>query len=274
VITKKQITWLGVAGSIASIVGLYLAFYPIQAKSPEPAVQPPVPPSHRLAQTQSGNTNSTQIGIVSGDVTIHTSPATSPTSAFRSPADRARAELLQLGVQWNSESFIRAIVDGDIRSVDLFLKGGMKPDLNYKGASAAVYALQAGANNRETMLKFLLSNGLNPNARLIDARIMAGMSEMLPPLFEHSLTPLGYESWKRQFAGPADLWLVIRSSYAGPEPGDFEQLRALASGGARFDVSLAFLREYESTFGGTPVYWEVRNEVERLAKVPLTRRKS
>jgi hypothetical protein len=266
VLTKKQFfAWSGVIGSVASVIGLYVAFYPPPSAVPQP--------QKRIEQTQTGGSNNTQIGVVKGDLTVNQLPLATPGSAFQSPTDRARAELQQLGVTWNAESFVGSIVDGDLRSAGLFLKGGMRPDLNYKGASAAVYALQPKANNREAMLALLLSNGLNPNADLIDARIMPGLSDTLPPNFEHRLTPSDYSAWKRQFAGPADLWLVIRSSYAGPQAGDFQLLRALATRGAKFDVSLAFLHEYEPIFGNTPVYWEVRNEVERLAKVPITHHK-
>jgi hypothetical protein len=266
VLTKKQFfAWSGVVGSVASIIGLYVAFYPPPSAIPQP--------QKRIEQTQTGGSNNTQIGVVKGDLTLNQLPLAAPGSAFQSPTDRARAELQQLGVTWNAESFVGSIVDGDLRSVGLFLKGGMKPDLNYKGASAAVYALQSKANNREAMLALLLSNGLNANANLIDARIMASISNMLPPHFEHRLRPSDYSAWQRQFAGPADFWLVIRSTYSGPEAGDFEQLRALASRGAKFDVSLAFLNEYEPIYRDFPFYWEVRNEVERLAKVPITRRK-
>ena len=267
-LTKKQITWgLGsltsAAAIVGTIVGTYFKFHPHPSTIP----QPPPP----IEQSQTGGSNNTQIGVFKGNLTLNQAPVTTPGSTFHTPADLARAELQQLGVSWNAESFVGSIVDGDLRSAGLFLKGGMTPDLNFKGASAAVYALQAKANNRDAMLKLLLSNGLNPNANLIDARIMAGLSNMLPPHFAHRLAPSGYSAWQRQFAGPADLWLVIRSTYSGPEAGDFEQLRALASRGAKFDVSLAFLHEYERIYGDTPVYWEVRNEVERLANVPITR---
>jgi hypothetical protein len=266
VLTKKQtFAWITVAGSIASIIALYPVFFP----APSPVPQP----TQRVEQSQTGGSNNTQIGVVKGDLTLNQTTVAAPGSTFKSSADRARAELQQLGVTWNAESFVGCIVDGDLRSVDLFLKGGMKPDLNYKGASAAVYALQPKANNRAAMLNLLLNSGLNPNADLIDARIMAGLSKMLPPHFKDRLAPSGYSAWERQFAGPADLWLVIRSSYAGPEAGDFELLQALATRGAKFDVSLAFLHEYEPIFGDTPVYWKVRKEVERLAKVAITQRK-
>jgi len=80
----------------------------------------------------------------------------------------ARVDLQKLGVQWNSPSFVGAIVDGDIRTVELFLKGGMKLDLNYEGASAAVYALQPAANNRKAVMQLFLKYGFDPNLTLLD----------------------------------------------------------------------------------------------------------
>lgn len=185
--------------------------------------------------------------------------------------DAARAELQSMGIAWGGDRFIGAIVDGDTRAVELFLRGGMSPTLNYKGASAVVYALQADANNRLAVLDAFLKAGFNPNQLLADGRIMRGY-DLLPPDFSETHAPPGYEAWRKQFAGPADLWIVIRASYAGPAGDDLAQIRRLGARGADFKYSLAYLREYEKALGDTPVYWEVRNEVERAAKLPVTSR--
>lgn len=266
---KELTSWekVGAIGSVASVIGIPLSVYFYLSSSPQPQ-------AHQTTQTttQIGGDSGTQIGSVQGNVTINSTPAlplTTPTQ--RNPVDRARSELQQLSVSWSSESFVDAVVGGDVRAAALFLQGGMKPDLNYKGASAAVYILQPMANNREEMLKLFLRSGLKPNTYLLDARIMRTYGS-LPPHFQDKLAPAEYGAWKKQFAGPPDLWIVIRASYSGPSKDDFALLKALAASGAKFDVSLAFLREYENIYGGTPVYWQVRNEVETLAKAPVTPR--
>jgi hypothetical protein len=57
----------------------------------------------------------------------------------------------------------------------------------------------------------------------------------------------------------------------GQENGDFELLGILKGAGATFKVSMAFLRSYEPIYGDTPAYWQVRNEVESLAGVDVTK---
>jgi hypothetical protein len=93
----------------------------------------------------------------------------------------------------------------------------------------------------------------------------------IPPHFDDKLTPPGYGAWSRTFAGPADFWIVIRAAYMGQENGDFELLGILKGAGATFKVSMAFLRSYEPIYGDTPAYWQVRNEVESLAGVDVTK---
>jgi hypothetical protein len=118
------------------------------------------------------------------------------------------------------------------------------------------------------VIQLLLKDGFDPNATLLDARIMRSIGS-LPPHFEHPLLPKGYAASQQVFAGPGDLWLVIRGCYAGPANDDFELLRQLAARGARFDLSLAFLKAYEGIWGDTPACMAVRHEVERLAKVSI-----
>lgn len=214
-------------------------------------------------QTQTGGSGNTQINA-GGNVTINTLPG--PHTPPRNAADAARAELQTLGIPWGSQRFVAAIVDGDIRGVDLFLKGGMTLDINYEGASAAIYTLQPAANNRKAVMQRFLESGFDPNATLLDARVMRSLGS-LPPPFEHPLLPKEYAAWQHVFAGPADLWLVIRACYAGAASDDFDLLSQLSGRGARFELSLAFLKAYERTWGETPACMRVRNEVERLAKM-------
>jgi len=188
-----------------------------------------------------------------------------------SPSDSARETLARLGVGWTSDSFADAIVRGDIRSVELFLNGGMTPELNHKGASMALYALQPAAVNRPEVLKLFLAHGMDPNKNLVDTRIMPSYGS-LPPHFDEKLAPVGYGAWNKTFVGPADLWIVIRGAYAGSADGDFDLLQLLAANGATMQTSLLFLKSYESIWGDTPVYWDVRRKVESLKGIAPSQR--
>ena len=228
-----------------------------------------IKPQPIVAQ-QTGN-NNTQIGLVQGNVTVNNPPILQSNHP-KDSGDAARMELRQLGVLWNSESFVNAMRDGDLRSVTLFLEGGMDPLLNYKGASVVLYSLQPAANNRTEILGLLLKHGFNPNKNLIDTRIMRSYGDLFPPHFDHKLTPEGYGAWSKTFVGPADFWIVIRASLAGPAQGDFDLLQLLANSGATFAISLAYLKSYETILDDTPVYWDVRNQIEKLVKITVTQR--
>ena len=127
----------------------------------------------------------------------------------------------------------------------------------------ALYALQPAAANRSEILKLFLARGMDPNKNLVDTRIMPSYGS-LPPHFDEKLAPVGYGAWNKTFVGPADLWVVIRGAYAGSTDGDFDLLRLLAANGATMRTSLLFLKSYESIWGNTPVYWDVRKKVESL----------
>lgn len=51
-----------------------------------------------------------------------------------------RKEIANLGSKWSVESFVNALMEGDIRRINLFLEGGMKPTKLHKGSSAILYA--------------------------------------------------------------------------------------------------------------------------------------
>jgi hypothetical protein len=139
----------------------------------------------------------------------------------------------------------------------------MRYDLNYRGASAIIYALQPAANNRLAIMQLFLAGDVDPNATLVDTRIMRSLGS-LPPHFSDPRLPTAYGAWNHSFAGPMDLWLVIRASYAGLGPGDAELLRQLASKGATFDLSLSFLQAYDGIWGDFPAYRAVRSEVAAI----------
>jgi hypothetical protein len=53
-------------------------------------------------------------------------------------SDNPRKELANLGIDWSEESFVSALKQGDLATIELFLKGGMNPtnkSINYGGNS-------------------------------------------------------------------------------------------------------------------------------------------
>ena|SRR5438105_11483787 len=104
----------------------------------------------------------------------------------------------------------------------------------------------------------LIAAGYDPNTTLIDTRILAHYRDLLPPHFEDPGLPAEYAAWQRTFAGPALLWVVIRSSYAGATESDRHVIQVLLRHGAKPDLSRKFLRAMEPAWGDTGSYKEVR----------------
>lgn len=53
-------------------------------------------------------------------------------------SDNPRKELANLGINWSEESFVSALKQGDLPTIELFLKGGMDPanrSISYGGNS-------------------------------------------------------------------------------------------------------------------------------------------
>lgn len=81
----------------------------------------------------------------------------------KDPQEEARSKLTgELGVRWSKETFIEAAQNGDTAVVQLFLTGGMNPDVTGdEGKTALIWAAE---NGHADTVKTLLDNYADPNA--------------------------------------------------------------------------------------------------------------
>jgi len=172
-----------------------------------------------------------------------------------------RKELANLGVTWSPQAFVDAMMDGDQRSVKLFLDGGMSPALNHKGASAVLYILQPKLPDPVPVLKLIVDAGFDPNTNLIDASILRHYSQSLPPHFESPDLPADYAAWQGSFGGPAMLWIAIRAAWAGPTASDLKTIAFLRSRDASTSLPKQFLTAMQPVWGDMEPYQQVRKAV-------------
>jgi ankyrin repeat protein len=85
----------------------------------------------------------------------------------------ARRELGALNIQFNRESFIQAVGDGDLLAVSLFIDAGMDPNADYsltKGEETYGPVLEwAIENNKIEMVRLLLDKGVSADAKVGNA---------------------------------------------------------------------------------------------------------
>lgn len=98
-----------------------------------------------------------------------------PPTAYSRSAEEARITLGQMNIPYTTESFIKAVEQGDIIVVKLFLEAGMKSteEKDKYGFTALVWA--AGKGNTE-IVKLLLSKGADVNAK--DKAVYGGTALM------------------------------------------------------------------------------------------------
>ena len=167
-----------------------------------------------------------------------------------------RKELANLGIVWTTEAFVEALMTGDARAVRLFLAGGMSAETSHTGASAVLYILQPNLPDPVPMLELLVAAGYDPDAPLLDTRILPHYGEALPPQFEGPGLPSEYSAWNRTFAGPALLWVAIRASYAGATENDRKVIQFLRSRGASTTLTRSFLEAVRPAWGDTESFKE------------------
>lgn len=166
----------------------------------------------------------------------------------------ARKELNETGVNWSIKSFVDALVDGDKKNIELFLKGCMPVYSEKDETSIILFGLQPGLRDREWKLRLFIASGFDINRNLSDNKIMKSRYESLPPNYNTALTPSGYESSSHSFKGPLGLWLVTCMAYAGVKDDDEALIKTLADNGDKFEIEKDFLRFMESSWGNTESY--------------------
>ena len=78
-----------------------------------------------------------------------------------------RKELFNLGTQWTTENFLQAIENGEHRTIELFIEGGMRPDAR-TDQPVLFYAIARGAHDLEWTLRRFIEAGLDINRPLDD----------------------------------------------------------------------------------------------------------
>lgn len=178
----------------------------------------------------------------------------------------ARQKLKETGVNWSAQNFVDALVDGDEKNIDLFLKGCMSVYTEKDGTSIILYALQPGVHDREWKLRSFIKSGFDVNTTLADPKIMRLNSESLPPHYETKLTPAGYGAWNRSFKGPLGLWLITWMCYAGVHDEDEALIKIIGETGGRFEVEKDFLKAMEPAWGRTESYRQTKDLVYKYSK--------
>ena len=158
-----------------------------------------------------------------------------------------RKELANLGVAWTTTAFVEAMKSNDLRTVELFLAGGMSPDVMHKEASAIIFVLQPGMTQSHLpVLELLAERGFDFDATLTDYYIMPSYSDRLPVTFENSDPPAQIYGY---FEGSALLWVVMVASYFGPTEHDHETLNFLLEQGVDTRLAKAYMEATESWNG-------------------------
>lgn len=157
-----------------------------------------------------------------------------------------RKELANFGITWSIQSYIKVLMSGDLRSISLFLDGGMKATTIHKGSSAILYAMQSNlGNNRIKIIDLFISKGFDINTNLKDKRILHNKTDgHYPRTYKAELKPEGYgegDLYGKYFTGPILFWLIQYNSWSVPLKKDLELLQHLCSIGADKKYLLAYL---------------------------------
>ncbi|WP_141400435.1 hypothetical protein [Magnetospirillum sp. 15-1] len=81
-------------------------------------------------------------------------------SVKRETSEDPRKELANMGLPWTAESFLKSIELGDRRSIDLYLAGGMRPDVR-TDQSVLFYAIVSNSPDLEWTLRRFVQMGLD-----------------------------------------------------------------------------------------------------------------
>ncbi|MHA6860382.1 hypothetical protein [Ralstonia pseudosolanacearum] len=100
-------------------------------------------------------------------------------------SDDPRVELKNIGVEWKAGNLLQASKDGDLRVVELFLKGGMPVTLSGTGNdhSLPYYVVTSNYPNAEEQLKLFKQYGVNLNDQSLAAYHGGILSQEPPNLY-------------------------------------------------------------------------------------------
>ncbi len=87
-------------------------------------------------------------------------------------SDNPRKELANMGISWNGESFVDAASQGNLKVLELFYKGGMRPEqmISAHNTSIVDYLIDHESSNTAKTFDFLISKGFDLKSK-VKARI-------------------------------------------------------------------------------------------------------
>jgi len=99
-------------------------------------------------------------------------------------SDDPRVELKNIGVEWKSGNLLQASKDGDLRVVELFLKGGMPVSAGFSdGGQLPFYVIMNNYPKAKEQLKLFKENGVDLNDPQLAAFNNTDLSTQPPNLY-------------------------------------------------------------------------------------------
>ncbi|NMV37604.1 hypothetical protein [Ralstonia insidiosa] len=129
-------------------------------------------------------------------------------------SDDPRVELKNIGVEWKPGNFLQASKDGDLRVLELFLKGGMPVSAGFTDQQLPFYVVAENFPKAKDQLKLFKQYGVDLNDQHLVALVHANPSEQPPNLYavakdngheelasylaELGVKTDGYAAWKKE----------------------------------------------------------------------------
>ncbi len=193
-------------------------------------------------------------------------PAPAPAPVANGNAE-PREQIVRLTGSWSEDGFASAVVNRDIRIVDLYLKSGMKATTLHGGGSAILWGFQGMPQNGDPveLLKTFQANGFQVDDELQDTSLIVKLGQD-PQVFDSPLAPKGYAGGQGGvFVGTLLFWIIERGVYTGPSDQDMQTIKYLIDQGADCTVPLAFL-DFAKWYDDTTPYVEYHPMLESCAK--------
>lgn len=113
-------------------------------------------------------------------------PGTPAATVTIAPAADPREALARRGTPWTVAAFRDAMEQGDLRTVELFLAGGMRPDAPIEGCTALWYAVARGMPQPREQFALFARHGFDVNAAL-PCRPFASVPDMSGPIIDAAI---------------------------------------------------------------------------------------
>jgi hypothetical protein len=179
-------------------------------------------------------------------------PDTAPTLPQVTPDPRR--ELADLGVSWTTAAFVEALSTSDVRAVELFIRGGMSPDVLYQDSAALLYALTPSVPDPVAVLDVVIGSGFDIDTLLVDEGHLGPDACCFMTDDEQTY------AWG-SFRGPALLWVVVRASHDVAQSSDIVLIDYLLEHGADAATTRLWLDEVASYMSDYPAFRAARDAV-------------